>query len=323
MLPVHVEVWMLGKRFEQQLEPFQRLVFQFHSVFSDQISNKASMEKALHTFRHKHYNQFLFEHGDCTNARKFIQRLKDFEELKKPSKKDFTSLYDDLCAFRQGEWIGGHCDGVPVLSQWKADLTECPHIYQKWYKDEVREIQNTFGYEPNKCAVTGVKWTWKTTDVPASVQMISDQSEPTEHYKSCLVLLKKYLIVPRPEITHVSQTFLDMFTEMAVRPNTPVEEQLHDLYMKRIPSEYDGVMKKQSLQTRVTQLETDLKDAEERASNNNALYKECSLSLDRISKRLSQLEHSLGQYQIALRERDDIIERMRYGINSVYNNNWN
>jgi hypothetical protein len=320
MLPIHVEVWMRGKHFEQQLEPFQRLVLRFHSVFSDQLASKSTMEKALFAFRVKYYNKFIFEHANSDSApeRNFVERLKVFEEIKKPSKKDLTSLYEDLCAFRQGEWVGGHCDGVPVLGKWKPTLTECPHMYQNWYKDEVRGIQKAFGMEQNKCAVTGHKWTWKTPGVPASVVMISDTCEPTEEYVQLVEKLKQYDVVPRPEIARVAETFLDMFDEMATHPNTPVDEQLHDLFKKRIPGEFDGVVQRQALQKRAIQLESDLEEAEARANTNNSLYKECSVSLDRISKRLAQLEYTLNQYQTALRERDEVIHRWEASANATY-----
>lgn len=309
MLPVHVEVWMRGKQFQNQLEPFQRLVLDLHSVFAGNLSSKLDMERALHTFRHKYYNQFLFENKTPgQQVQKFIKRLKEFEDLKKPSKKDLTSLYEDLCKFRNIEWIGGHCDGVPVLSQWKPNLLECPHLYKKWYSDEVQAIQKQFNLETNKCIVSGQRHIWKVTDVPASVDMISQTVEPTQQAKNILEQLQKYLVVPRTAIMHISDSLLQMYTSVAVDQDTPVDEQLHNIYRKRIPEEYDSVSNFIATKKQCKQLESDLKDAESRAENNNALYKECALSLDRISTRLSQLERTLDDYQHALRDRDKAIQ---------------
>lgn len=321
MLPVHIEVWMRGKRFEQQLEPFQKLVFQWHSVFAGHMNSKSDMERALHTFRHTYYNKFLFENQTPdAHVQAWKKRLKEFDELKKPSKKDFTALYKDLCGYKSCEWIGGHNGGMPVLAQWKANLLQCPPIYKDWYRDEVEELQKPF--ETNKCAVTGAKFTWKTPDVPAAARIFSEHCEPTEQVQNAMRALEQYIVVPRSEITHVTKTFLDMYTEMATDAETPFKEQLHDLYKKRLPGGYDAVSAKKALQARAKQLERDLEDAEARANSNNALYKECSLSLDNILKRLSDMERTLNQYQSALRERDEIIRRMSQSNQGIYNHSY-
>lgn len=318
MLPVHVEVWMRGNRLKHRLEPFQRLVFHVHSVFSGRTGSKSEMERALHTFRHKYFNQYLYENKKLSQKeKKFVDRLKDFDDIKKATKKDFVALYADLCAFKSCVWDGGHCDGVPVLAQWKPDLLECPPIYKIWYKDEVAQVLQDL--EPNKCAVSNTKFVWKTSDVPASVRIVSDECEPTEKVQRVIGNLRSYLVEARPSITHVSNTFLAMYEEMSIHSDTPVEELLHDLYKKRIPGEYDNVVAKRALKERSNELAERLTEAEARADKNNSLYKECALSLDNISRRLSELEETLFRYRQALQERDDIIRNWSRPNSGIYN----
>ena len=216
MLPVHVEVWMRGKQFQNQLEPFQRLILDLHSVFAGNLSSKLDMERALHTFRHKYYNQFLFENKTPgQQVQKFIKRLKEFEDLKKPSKKDLTSLYEDLCKL---ETLSGLVDTVmvnPSLVNGNQTFSNA-HTYTKNGTDEVQAIQKQFNLETNKCIVSGQRHIWKVTDVPASVDMISQTVEPTQQAKNILEQLEKYLVVPRTAIMHISDTLLQMYTSVAV-----------------------------------------------------------------------------------------------------------
>lgn len=321
MLPIHVEVWMRGKQFEETLTPFQRLVFYLHSVFSGNLSNKLHMEKALYDFRHKHYNKFLFENkSPGPEAAKFIQRLKDFEDnTKKPSKSDLTKLYNDLCAFRCEEWEGGHCDGVPVLSHWKPNILQCPELHKKWYKDQVQDVLQSSGLEPNKCAVSGNRYIWKTGPCPAAISIVSEDQELTPEVSSLAKELEKYMVVPRPEILHVSETFAQIYNEMALQPEVPIQEMLHDIYQKRTPEGYDSVNVKAKLREENTRLERALREAEVCADTNNSLYKECSVSLDRISHRLAEVENTLNQYQRALQERDEFIWRAEQSRRGIYN----
>ncbi len=321
MLPIHVEVWMRGKHFSETLEPFQRLVFQLHSVFSGNLSNKTHMEKALYDFRHQHYNKFLFEnksHGP--EAVNFIQRLKNFEDnTKKPSKSDLTKLYNDLCAFRCDEWEGGHCDGVPVLSQWKPNLLQCPELHKKWYKDQVQKVLEKSGLETNKCAVSGERYIWTTRGCPATINIVSADQELTPEVSSLTEKLEKYMVVPRPEILHVSETFAQIYNEMALHPEVLLQEMLHDIYQKRTPEGYESVNVKVKLRDENTRLARALGEAERCAETNDSLYKECAVSLDRISQRLAQLENTLNQYQRALQERDEYIRRTEQSHHGIYN----
>jgi len=320
MLPIHVEVWMRGNRLKHRLEPFQRLVFCVYSTFSGQTGSKSEMERALHTFRHKYFNQYLYENKKLSQREKaFVRRLKDFDDLKKASKKDYVALYKDLCAYKSCVWDGGHCDGVPVFAKWKPDLLECPDIYKDWYKDEVACVLREFELEPHKCAVSNTKFVWKTSDVPASVRIISEECEPTEKVQRVIETLRSYLVEVRPAISHVSNTFLTIYEEMSTRTDTPVEELLHDLYKKRMPGEYDNVVAKRALKERSMELVERLAEAEERANKNNSLYKECALSLNNISRRLAELEETLSRYQRALKERDDIIRNWSRPNSGIYN----
>lgn len=328
---VHVEAWMRGKQMEMELEPFQRLVFQFHSMISANGSSKQTMQQAVDAFRHKYYNKFLFDlqKHPIQQSHAFVKRFKQLDELKKPSKKDFETLVSDLCGFKSQEWHGGHCCGVPVLSEWKPNISECPPLHTKWYKDEVERLRDQHKLKKNTCAVCLAKFLWKDfigPVCPANVRVVCDHCEPNESVQKYLQSCQNYALTPRATIDHVTQTFLHMYDEIALRPEHSVEEQLHDLYKKRIPACFNDVAAKETMRKeldhyrqRCVTLEGDLSDATTRADNNNALFKECSVSLDAISDRLSRVEDTLRQYQLALRERDDIIRGLSRTNQSIYN----
>ena len=328
---VHVEAWMRGKQLEMELEPFQRLVFQFHSMTSANRSSKLTMQQAIHAFRHQYYNKFLFDlqSRPIQESRAFVERFKQLDELKKPTKKDYETLVSDLCDFKSRTWTGGHCGGVPVLSEWKPNVSECPPLHLGWYKDEVERLQEQHGLKKNTCAVCSSKFMWKHFDgpvCPANIRVVCDHCEPTEALQSYLQACKDLAVVPRASIDHVTETFLQMYDEIALRPQNSVEEQLHDLYKKRIPASFDDVVAKETMRKQLehfrqhcSTLQVELSDATARADNNNALYKECSVSLDVISERLSRVEHTLGQYQTALRERDDMLRKLTQRNQTIYN----
>lgn len=329
--PEHVEAWMRGKQMESSLPAFQRLVFQFHSVMSGHKSSKVSMERALHTFRHKYLNKYMYEHQESPerNIKCFVDRIKIFDELKKVSKKDLISLIDDLCAFKNAVWKGGHNNNELVLSQWKPDIQECPALHQVWCKDDVEQLRLQFGFKKNMCAVCKKSYTWKHDTgpiCPANLNIVCDLCEPDESVQSYLNACAPFMLTPRPTIQHVTDTCRDMYAAIAVHTDQSVEEQLHDIYKSRIPKEFDFMMAKRSMQNDIehykkqcAELERALQDANARADCNNTLYEECRVSLDAISSRLCSVEDRLSEYQNALRQRDNMIRSMHHTGKSIYN----
>ena len=308
-----VEAWMRGKELISQLDPLERLIFQMHVTLAGKMSSKQTMERALSAFRNKYYNEFLYRlERPSANEKAFIERLKELDSIKKPSKKDFTTLFEDLCAFKRADWPGGQSGGRDVLADWSPLLRVCPALHVKWYADEVCALQKEHGLVRNTCAVCKKKYTWSIfngTECPANLHVICNHCTVTESVQVYLNAVKEYVLQVRPSIGHVSESFVKMYEELAEHPQDDYQKQLQDLYQKRTPEGADIVKDKQKAEKRAEELEKELKEWRARAHDLNDMFKDCSISLDHIYKRTSAMENTLHQYKQALDERDDIIRQ--------------
>ena len=213
-----VEAWMRGLQLEKTLSPFQVLVFRLYICKPVSNASKLAFEKSLHNFRVCYLHKFLFEHQTLSeDAAKFMKVIREFEENKKPTKKDYVDLFEKLCAYKSEDWPGGHVDGEPVLLRWRPSLQDCGDIYSVWYKDEVKSHQDLLPFSRNHCAVTGKKYSWQDyigTRCPANIRVYSEEEEPTdvvkEYYKTC----EPYALTVRPEIEHISKSFEMAYEEL-------------------------------------------------------------------------------------------------------------
>ena len=95
--PEHVATWMIGVQFQKQLDPLQnRISIVFMHAHAKQ--SKGSLG-APDDFRNAHFNKYLYELQRPMEG--FIERLKKIDDIKKPVKKDYATLFKDLQSFKR------------------------------------------------------------------------------------------------------------------------------------------------------------------------------------------------------------------------------
>lgn len=127
--------------FEQNVreDGFTQLVYSCLKLYYGLVNPKlADCQGVLHTFQQQHYHEFLFHYKQrgkkCTA---FIQAMKEFDQLKKPKKKDYVDLFSTLSGFKDvlGTLPGGHVNGKPFVF---SDQRQ-----QHWFYDEVAELKKS------------------------------------------------------------------------------------------------------------------------------------------------------------------------------------
>lgn len=320
--PEHVAAWMIGVQFQKQLNPLQNLVFQLFLYEPSPTSPKAAFERALSEFRNVHFNKYLYELKTPSAMEvAFIERLKRIDSTKKPAKKDYVSLFKDLHHFKSCTWPGGHCNGQSVLKDWHPNLRKCKAIYHNWYADEVKNIRLEFKLTEHKCAVSQTRFLWTTYEgstCPANIKVFSDSCAANERIQAYRSACQPFAIHVNPNILHVSESFYQMYMEMANSDGKDAGLHLQELYASRTPKGYDLVAQKRSLEKQVVELQTESErlreDLEEKIEHNrqlNVLNDEYNVTIDEMSKQISNLDYSLGQFNKALRERDNIIRTLQ------------
>jgi len=301
--PEHVATWMAGVKFQKQLDPLQNLVFQLFLCAPVANSPKAAFERALGDFRNMYFNKYLFElQRPSAMEVAFIERMKNMDDIKKPAKKDYISLFKDLQLFKSCTWPGGHCNGESILKDWHPDLRKCKAMYPDWYADEVTQIRLQFKLTEHTCAVSQARYPWTTYEgatCPANMKVFSDMAdERVEAYKAAC---QPYVLQVNPNILHIAQSFYQMYTEMVDTDEKDTKLHLQELYVSRTPMGHDLVAQKRSLEQQVEQL----------SSENECLKHRIDITIDAMSKEISDANYSLSQYKQALYERDDIIRHLQ------------
>jgi len=319
--PEHVATWMIGVQFQKQLDPLQNLVFQLFLCTPAPNSPKAAFERALADFRNVYFNKYLYElQRPSAMEVAFIERLKKMNDIKKPAKKEYVSLFKDLHAFKSCTWPGGHRNGEPVLKDWHPDLRKCKAMYPDWYADEVKEIRLQYTLTEHKCAVSQTRYLWTTyegTTCPANIKVVSDACQHDERVQAYTVACQPFVLNIHPSIQHIADSFYQMYMDMAHSDHKDVELHLQELYVSRTPAGQDLVAAKRYLEEQTARLQAEHEclqiELKEKIAQNrhlNMVNREYNCSLEGLTKQLSDTDYTLSQYKQALYERDDIIEQL-------------
>ena len=136
-----------------QVDGFTNIVYTFLKLSWLLVNPKlVNYQTLFNTFLVQHYHEFLFHYKQRNNkCEAFIKAMKDFDEHKKPKKKDYQALFETLSGFKDvlGTLPGGHVNGIPfVFSNRTID---------KWFYDEVVELRKILGFDKRKeiCMVCG------------------------------------------------------------------------------------------------------------------------------------------------------------------------
>ena len=125
---------------------FTTLVYTFMKMYYGLTNPKLSdLQKMLETFQQQHYHEFLFVYKDRNKkCVEFIEILKEFDDNKKPKKKEYQALFTKLLAFKDilGTLPGGSCNGTPFIFTSKA--------IEKWFYDQVAELRKSLGISTKK-----------------------------------------------------------------------------------------------------------------------------------------------------------------------------
>lgn len=320
-IPEHVATWMIGIQFQKQLDPLQNLVFQLFICAPVPNSPICAFQHALDVFRNAHFNKYLYE-LQTPNAMEvaFIERLKKLDSIKKPTKKDYVTLFKDLQSFKSCMWPGGHHNGESVLKGWHPDLRKCKAMYPVWYADEVKQVRSQFNLTEHKCALAQRRYLWTTykgTTCPANIQVFSEAYSDHERVQAYKKACQPYVLQINPNILHVSESFYQMYTEMANSNEKDAKLHLQELYTSRTPMGYDLVAHKHSLQEQVKRLciekehlQLELKEKIEQNRHLNMLSQEYDRSLEAMSKQITEIDYTCSGYKQALYERDITIQQL-------------
>ena len=126
--------WAVDQRlreFKQTLNAFEKLTIHFCQIAPKQKNPKIDdFKKALQTFHNQYYHEFLYHNNHRTQeCIDFIKSLREFEQIKKPKKSEYTDLFKTLQLFQKYELPGGHYNKIPFMFTDK--------VVEKWFYDEV------------------------------------------------------------------------------------------------------------------------------------------------------------------------------------------
>ena len=204
-----------------------------------------------------------------------------------------------------------------MLKDWHPNLRKCKAIYHDWYADEVKDVRLQFKLTEHKCAVTQTRFLWTTYEgstCPANIKVFSDTCAVDERIQAYRSACQPFVIHINPNILHVSESFYQMYMEMANSDGKDAGLHLQELYASRTPKGYDLVAQKHSLEKELAEVHAEngrlKEDLEEKIEHNrqlNVLSDEYNVTIYEMSKQISNLNYSLGQFKNALSERDNII----------------
>lgn len=154
---------------ELSKDAFKTLIYSFLKIrWNLHHPNTTDYEKALDTFRQKHYHEFLYHHKQPNaTSLDFIHAMQAFHDTEKKTKKKYVELFTKLESFSEyvGEWPGGHYKGTPfVFTEQKACM---------WFYDQVLAAKKKYNIFRNKNAslfypiLCANDWTGHT-DCPAN-----------------------------------------------------------------------------------------------------------------------------------------------------------
>ena len=320
--PEHVATWMAGVQFQKQLDPLQNLVFQLFLYAPTPNGPKAAFERALDDFRNVYFNKYLYElQRPGAMEVGFIERMKKIDDIKKPAKKDYVSLFKDLQLFKSCTWPGGHRNGESVLKDWHPELRKCKAMYPDWYADEVKQIRLQFKLTEHKCPVSQARYPWTTyegTTCPANIKVFSDACSDDAGVQAYKESCRPYVLQVNPNILHIAESFYNMYTEMVNTDGKDARLHLQELYVSRTPMGHDLVAQKRSLEQRARQLSSEneclkmeLNEKMEQNRQLNLTSDEYNLTIDAMSKQISDANYALSQFRQALYERDNIIRQLQ------------
>lgn len=136
------------QEFEESVhaDGFTTLVYAFMKMYYGLSNPKLTdFQKLLETFQQQHYHEFLFVYKNRNKkCLEFIEILKEFDDNKKPKKKDYQTLFTKLLTFNDilGTLPGGSCNDIPFIFTSK-DI-------EKWFYDQVVELRKSLGITTKK-----------------------------------------------------------------------------------------------------------------------------------------------------------------------------
>lgn len=132
---------------------FTNIVYTFLKLSAGLVNPKlVDYQTLFSTFLNQHYHEFLFHYKQRNKkCEAFITTMKEFDEHKKPKKKDYQVLFETLSGFKDviGTLPGGHVNGIPFVFS-----SKCINL---WFYDEVAELRKRLGFDKRKqiCMVCG------------------------------------------------------------------------------------------------------------------------------------------------------------------------
>lgn len=306
--PEHISTWVEGLRLSKRLSPFQLLIFQWYSCLPPyKTERKSELERIVFDFRQKYLNPFLYELKRPTDEiERFLKRFTEFESLKKPNRKDFKALFEDLGAFPHEAWPGGV---DTIWHGWRPKIVESAIVYPQWHLKDVEALRTKYNMNTKVCATCGAKYPWHGflgPMCPANLKPYCCKTCPSvdQYLNEC----KPFALTNNEDAQHILDTY-----QMAIRDwatsSASVNDVLTEVYLQRVPDTAEWVEEKNALQNQCQSLTNELSKVQESAKHFEDMYRECNTSIQHMNVTLRKKEETLSQYRSALSERDAIIRR--------------
>jgi len=123
---------------------FTNIVYTFLTLNAPLTNPKLDDYKHMFdTFQQQHYHEFLFHYKQRNKrCQAFIQTMKDFDQHKKPKKKEYQALVKTLSTYKDvlGTLPGGHLNGVPFI------FTQ--RLVEHWFFDQVVALRKRLSLQP-------------------------------------------------------------------------------------------------------------------------------------------------------------------------------